>query len=364
MFDNPFDFLPFVDRALSPLSSLCKAMNQVTELRKRLDAMERAGGRWRGRCRRRCHGHGPSNQRLRRPRPKSCRKRRQSFPAWNPSHLPRRSLKRRGSRLRPGGRTSAAAAASRSRLRGDDRHPLGGVDRRTDAGARRFLHGALFDRGRPARPRRAHDPGRAVRAGAACRRRMDPPQGKHLQYRGAADRQYPGDSHRRRYGGGVCNGLRGLCALRIPGARHRLHPARAGGAGHARRGAAARTGARRSRRRRRLRDPDPGFLRQTGLLGALCLSRDRHRGRLRPGAGAAVALACGHHDRVRAVVDVPVPAMRTLDGRSACVPRHRRLHPRRPARGVRLHVRPAGRARPDRADLILARSPPIWSAPC
>ena len=182
---------------------------------------------------------------------------------------------------------------------------------------------------------------------------MDPPQGKHLEYRGAADRQYPGDSHRRRYGGGVCNGVRGLCALRIPGARHRLHPARAGGAGHAGRGAAARTGARRSRRRRRLRDPDPGFLRQTGLLGALCLSRDRHRGRLRPGAGAAVALACGHHDRVRAVVDVPLPAMRPLDGRSACVPRDRRLHPRRPARGVRLHVRPAGRARPDRADLIL-----------
>ena len=195
--------------------------------------------------------------------------------------------------------------------------------------------------------------GGAVRAGAACRRRMDPPQGKHLEYRGAADRQYPGDSHRRRHGGGVCNGVRGLCALWIPGARHRLHPARAGGAGHAGRGAAARAGARRSRRRRRLRDPDPGFLRQARLLGALCLSRDRHRGRLRPGAGAAVALACGHHDRVRAVVDVPVPAMRTLDGRSACVPRDRRLHPRRPARGVRLHVRPAGRARPDRADLIL-----------
>ena len=182
-------------------------------------------------------------------------------------------------------------------------------------------------------------------------------------HRGAADRQYPGDPHRRRHRGGVCNGLRGLCAVRLPGARHRLHPARAGGAGHARRGAAARAGARRPRRRRRLRHPDPGLLRQAGLLGALCLSRDRHRGGLRSGARAAVALACGHHDRVRAVVDVPLPAMRTVDGRPACVPRDRRLHPRRLARGVRLHVRPAGRTKARSSRSRPARSRPICSAP-
>ena len=95
--------------------------------------------------------------------------------------------------------------------------------------------------------------GGAVRAGAARRRRMDTPQGKHLRDRSAADRQYPGHSHRRRNGGGLCDRLCGLCAVRFPGARNRLHPARAGGAGHARRGAAAWAGARRSRHRRRLR---------------------------------------------------------------------------------------------------------------
>ena len=129
-----------------------------------------------------------------------------------------------------------------------------------------------------------------------------------------------------------------------------------GGAGHACRGAAARAGARRSRRRRRLRDAGPGLVRQAGLLGALHLSRDRHRSRFRPGARQAVALARGHHDRVRAAVDVPLPAMRSIDGRPACVPRARRFHSRRVACGVRLHVRPARRRGPGRADLVrLAR---------
>ena len=36
---------------------------------------------------------------------------------------------------------------TRARLRGAHRHPLGGLDRRPDAGARRLLHGPLFDRG-------------------------------------------------------------------------------------------------------------------------------------------------------------------------------------------------------------------------
>ena len=194
--------------------------------------------------------------------------------------------------------------------------------------------------------------GGAVRAGAACRRRMDAPQGEHLHDRSAADRQYPGDPHRRRHRGGVRNRLCRLCAVRLPGARDRVHPARAGGAGHARRGAAARAGAGRSRRRRRLRHADPGLFRQTGLLGALHLSRHRHRGGLRSGADPAVALARGHHHRVRAVLDLPLPAMRTLDGRPARVPCDRGLRARRVAGGVRLHVRAARRRRPDRADLV------------
>ena len=101
--------------------------------------------------------------------------------------------------------------------------------------------------------------------------------------------------------------------------------------------------------------PDSGLLRQAGLLGALHLSRHRHRGRLWPGARAAVALACGHHDRLRAALDLPGPGTRSR-GRAARIPCHRRLHPRRIARGLRLHVRPARRRRPDRADLVrLAR---------
>ena len=177
------------------------------------------------------------------------RRSRRHLPMRNPS-LPPPSLTQTAAGRR---RAATAAAAARSRFRGNRRHPLGGVDRRPDAGARRLLHGPLFDRGRPARPRRAHHARRPVRAGAACRRRMDAPQGEHLRHRGAADRQYSGDPHRRRHGGRVCHGLRGLRAVRLPGAGHRLHPARTGRARHARRGAAARAGAGRSRRRRRLR---------------------------------------------------------------------------------------------------------------
>ena len=185
---------------------------------------------------------------------------------------------------------------------------------------------------------------------------MDPPQGEHLLHRSAADRQYPGYPDGRRNGSRVRHRVCGLCAVRLPGAGHRVHPAGAGGDGHACRGTAARAGARRARRRRRLRDAGPGLVRQAGLLGALHLSRDRHRGRLRPGAREAVALARGHHDRVRAALDVPLPAMRSIDGRPACVPRARRFHSRRIARGVRLHVRSARRGGPGRADLVrLAR---------
>ena len=115
--------------------------------------------------------------------------------------------------------------------------------------------------------------------------------------RGAADRQHSGDPDRRRHGGRLRDRLCRLRALRFSRARHRLHPARTGGARHARRGAAARTGAGRPRHRRRLRHTDSGFFRKARLLGALYLSRHRHRGGLRAGADQAVALARGHHHR-------------------------------------------------------------------
>ena len=55
-------------------------------------------------------------------------------------------------------------------------------------------------------------------------------------------------------------------------------------------------------------------------------------------------------------VDPALPAMRTVDGGAACVPRAGRICPRRPARGLRLYVRPARECRRDRADLVgLAR---------
>ena len=102
---------------------------------------------------------------------------------------------------------------------------------------------------------------------------------------------------------------------------------------------------------------------QAGLLGAVHLSRHRHRRGVRPGADPAVALACGHHHRVRAVVDVPLPRMRPVDGRAARLPRHRRLRARGAARGLRLHVRPAGRAKARSSRSPPARSRPICSAP-
>jgi hypothetical protein len=188
---------------------------------------------------------------------------------------------------------------------------------------------------------------------------MDTPQGEHLRDRSATDRQYPGDSHRRRDSRCLRDRLHRLRAVRFSGPRHRLHSARAGGAGHARRGAVARTGAGGPRHRRRLRHACAGFFRQTGLLGAVHLSSHRHRGGLRPGTDQAVALACRDHHRVRAAVDLALPAMRPVDGRTARVACDRRVRARRTASGMRTNVRPARRRRPDRADFVrLARGLP------
>ena len=84
---------------------------------------------------------------------------------------------------------------------------------------------------------------------------------------------------------------------------------------------------------------------------------------LRARAHPAVALARGHDHRLRAVLDPALPRLRPVDGRAARVPHRRRLHPCGAARGLRLHVRPLDRGRPDRADLVRRRSPPICSAP-
>ncbi|MGY4434782.1 hypothetical protein ACVWWO_007259 [Bradyrhizobium sp. F1.13.1] len=245
------------------------------------------------------------------------------------------------------GRRAAAAARTRARarLRGTARHALGGVDRRPCARARRLLHGALFDRGRPRRPRCARVPWRRVRAGAAWRRRMVTPQGEHLQHRRAADRQHSRDPHRGRHGGGICDHLRGLRALWIPRPRDRLRAARPRRARHAGCSALARARARGPRRSRRVRDADPRLERQAELLGTLHLSRHRHRRELRPRPYPVVALACGHHDRLRRALDLSGARYQRLAGRAARFACDRRLRSCRSSRRLRLHVRPDDRGR-------------------
>ena len=361
MFDSPFDFLSLVIAIVAFIFAR-KAFNQAATLRARLDAIEAAAGQAR-----------PAPPPL-----TPLQELEQTLAASSPgiaAEQPTTVVDAEAVAPAAGEQTAASAASAGgrpcprrfpgpARLRGAHRHPLGGLGRRPDAGARRLLHGPLFDRCGPARARRAHHARRRVRAGAAWRRRMDAPQGEHLHDRSAADRQYPGDPHRRRHRGGVRDRLCRLCAVRFSRARDRVHPARAGGARHARRGAAARTGAGRPRHRRRLRHADSGFFGKAGLLGAVYLSRHRHRGGLRAGADQAVALARGHHHRVRAALDLPLPAMRPVDGRTARVPRRVRLCARGLAGGVRIHVRPAGGRRPDRADLIrFARGLSAWARP-
>src|SRR5256886_1158341 len=136
---------------------------------------------------------------------------------------------------------------------------------------------------------------------------MDAPQGEHFHDRSAADRQYPRDPHRRRDRRCFRDCLRCLRALRFSRARDRIHSLGHGGAGHARRGAVARPGAGGARHRRRVRHPGPGFFREAGLLGVVYLSRHRHRSGVRVGAHQAVALARGHHHRLRAALDLPLP---------------------------------------------------------
>ena len=150
-------------------------MNQVAELRQRLEAIQATPAAAAAPRAAAAHAHLKRSSR-------PCRRHRARLAPTPPPIVPGRESiapppSQLDSRRRRGG-TTAAAAATRRRLRGTHRHPLGGVDRRADAGARRILHGALFDRGRPARPRRAHAAGRPVRAGPAAGRRMDAPQGE------------------------------------------------------------------------------------------------------------------------------------------------------------------------------------------
>ena len=177
------------------------------------------------------------------------------------------------------------------------RHPMGGLGRRWLALGGFFLVRYSIEQGCSA-PACASLLG-ALLALARSRRRMD------AAARKAARRSPRSRPHtfprpdRRRHRGRLCRRLRRLCALRLPAPGHGFRPARAGSARHARRRLAARPGACRPRPRRRLCHAAARRLRQAELLGALHLSRGRHRRGLCAGAGPAVALARDHGRRAR-----------------------------------------------------------------
>ena len=208
------------------------------------------------------------------------------------------------------GRCAAHAGARRGcrragdQLRGALRHPLGRVGRRVRALPRRRLPGALLDRAGPDRAGRARLPRRAARRRADRGRRMDPPQRAVHRLPGTADRAHPQHPDRRRHGRRLRDRLCGLCALRLRRCAARLRAARHRRAGDARRRAAARAGARRARPGRRRGHALSRLHRQAQLLGALRLSRGRHRRHVRARPRPAVALARRHRDRVRRAVDV------------------------------------------------------------
>ncbi len=132
---------------------------------------------------------------------------------------------------------------------------------------------------------------------------MDATAGKSVRHRRHLTRAYPEHSHRGRNDCRLCNRLRRLCALWFLRACTCFRPAwhcRLGDPGG---GPAAWTGAGRARPDRRLYHAGARLNRPGELLGALSLSRGRHRRGLRARAHADVALARGHCDCAERLVD-------------------------------------------------------------
>ena len=243
-------------------------------------------------------------------------------------------------------------AARLWRFRAPLRHPMGGLDRRTGACARRHFSGALLDRSRPVRPGLRVIFGAMLRAVSRGPGRTRAPPRSHQRHRADQGRGYSEHSHGRRHHRGLCRYLGGLRAVRIPLARHRLCPSRTGGARNARGRTRAWTGTGRPGTDRRLRHAGAGGFDASELLGALRLSGGRDRCRLCAGPRAVVALA--RHHRGCVLVALDAGRHRPADGnRPDRAVRHRRICigldvPRR-----RLPVRTTGRARALRHGLLV-----------
>ena len=165
MFDNPFDFLPFI-LAIVALGVAVKAMNQITELRSRLNRMEIAA------LARSAppplppmfeQGTAPTAPGIAAEPPPIAPDAEWAAPGFSkPAETAAETV------ADMAGSPPAAPPPPLPQpdpgFRGNHRHPLGGVDRRPDAGARRHLHGALFDRSQPDQRRSARLPRRPVRA--------------------------------------------------------------------------------------------------------------------------------------------------------------------------------------------------------
>ena len=199
---------------------------------------------------------------------------------------------------------------------------MGGLGRWTCARARRHLPRALLDR---AGARRTRGAGHARRAAGErahrCRRMGAPKRAARGHLRPAAG-AHSGNPHRRRHHHRLCRRLRRPRPLRLSGAGHGLHPARAGRAGDARGRPAARAGAGGTGSGRRLCHAAAGGVGGARLLVALYLSRGGDRRRLCARALPDVALARDHGGGGERAVD---PAGRWARerrrARRPCIPR-------------------------------------------
>ena len=198
--------------------------------------------------------------------------------------------------------------------------------------------------------------GALARGRACCWRRMGAPAKAARRLRRAARRRHPEHPDRRRHHRRLCHGLCGLRALRLPRSGLCLRAARRGGAGDARRGAAARSGARGARPCRRLRDAAARRLDRAELLGALHLSRGGDGGRIRARSHAAVAMAGADRRRLRFLLAAAGhPGQRRRGAGGASVPRRGGLCAVGRADRRRTVLWPVVRARKDRSALRRSR---------